>query len=65
MGEGLLISQQVIVVWCNRALYTWGRLVGEDLFCVAGLSTLGLNKLGRACLGGPSALGMSIFLHRL
>ena len=30
-GEGLFISQQVILVWCSRALYTWDHLVGEGL----------------------------------
>ena len=27
-----LISQQVILIWCSRALYTWTRLAGQGLF---------------------------------
>ena len=46
------------MVWCGGSLYTWTQLVGEGLFGVVGLYTLGLNW---GCL---SALGMSIFLNR-
>ena len=47
----LLISQKVILVWCSRALYTWGFLVGgpssflNRLYCfdIAGFCTLSVN----------------------
>ena len=32
VGEGLLISQYVLLVWCSRALYTWDQLAEEGLF---------------------------------
>ena len=74
VGEGLLIFNRLLVVWCSRALYTWGQLVGGPLwgslhwvclflnrfywFGVVGLCTLGLNW------GSPSVLGMCLFINR-
>ena len=55
-GEGILISQYVILVWCSRALYTWAQLAGEGLL-ISQQVILCLVQQGFVHLGSISGEG--------
>ena len=66
-GEGLLISQQIILVWCSRSLHTWGQLVGDHLHWVwayFSIGSTGLVQQGSVHLGSILVLEDLLIFHQ-